>query len=303
MIDLLDEDPRVAAARVALLAVRAALARTGPAPRNEFRLFQVRRTLGPETAALEMARIPPPVPLTGMVQDGVIVITRAEHRKWMRATPKKLAPKVARRRPREYPRLPVCCIGAGESLLVTMEAFEASEQDYPIDLEGYTADLPAVYLGDHPRTARQAYEAGAIRVVCFYFPEPSPEDTGDVIVLRIPGRRHRFRVLEHTRGAGSCALCGVGDAEWRETATWTRPWRVRRLCSACVGARIAQRALAKAREIDDWLNDLSPRGVRTLELEPEISHDLDRLEAPFHWLRMPAELREFLDRWRARLAE
>jgi hypothetical protein len=303
MISLLDEDPRVAAARITLLALRARLANVETPP-NRFRLPDGGRVLEAEPAAITLARIKGPLVLRASVEDGVIHVARSPE-EWMARIPRAqpLFRKDARRHGEAYGALPVCCIGAGEALLVTAGALEAWRRGYFIAIPGGTnAGPPSHYLPQHPGVARQAYASGAVGIVLFHFPEgPWPEDTGDVIVLDRARRPDHPRVLEHGPGSAPCALCGTPGAEWRETATWTRPWRVRRLCSACIGARITPLALAKAREMEEWLAELSPRGVR--EFEPEIALELRGIEAAFRWLRMPPEVRALLDGCRTRLSE
>ncbi|HEX2079270.1 MAG TPA: hypothetical protein VHG08_16205 [Longimicrobium sp.] len=261
MIDLLDEEPRVAAARVGLLALRAALAREGPPPPNRFRLPGIARPLSPETAALELARLPRPTALEGAVEGGVIVVARSGE-DWLLgpAPTRPMFERRAGRQPAEYPRLPVCCIGAGEALLVTTAAAEAGVRDYPILPGSHNAGPCSLYLGDYPGTARQAYEAGAVGIIRFHFPRDarSPEAAGDVIVLTRDGSPRRPRVLEHAPAGLPCALCGAPRSEWRETATWKKPWRERRLCSACVAARLVPQALARAAALDEWVDALEP---------------------------------------------
>ena len=304
MIDLLDEELRVAAARVALLALRARLARSGAPPPNRFRLPGGARPLEPEAAALELARLPRPMPLEAAVEGGVIIIARSGE-DWVLQGPRErpLFEKEARRRPEAYPRLPVCCIGAGEALLVTAAAANAALRDYPIVMQGgLNASPPSFYMGDYPVIARQAETAGAIGIIRFHFPldAPSPEDSGDVIMLRSPRRWDHPRVLEHAPAGLPCVLCGARATEWRETATWKKPWRERRLCSACVAARLAAQALARARRLDEWYDGLSPRQLQGME--QELMEELDRLEARFRRLPMPPELRGIIDRWRGRLS-
>jgi hypothetical protein len=299
MIWLLDEDPPVAAARIALLAVRARLADT-ETPLNRFRLPDGGRVLEVESAAIALARIEGPLVLRASVEDGVIHVARSLE-EWMMRIPREppLFRKEARRHGAAYDALPVCCIGAGEALLVTAGALEAWRRGYVIAMQGgHNASPPSHYLGQHPRVARQAYEAGAVGIVLFHFPRaPWPADTGDVIVLHRARRWNHPRVLEHGPGSAPCALCGAHTAGWRETVTWTRPWRERRLCSRCVGARIGARAVQRVRRLDEAYATLTPLQLR--ERHDDIIAEVERLARPFRHLPVPPEVAAFIDRWRA----
>lgn len=253
-----------------------------------------------ESAALALARLPRPLVLEGSVGDGVIHVARSPE-EWMAQAlrgrrDRPLFARQARRR-EPYEELPVCCIGAGEALLVTAGAVEAWRRGYFVALQGgHNAGPPAHYLGQYPREARQAYEAGAVGIVLFYFPRtPWPEDRGDVIVLRQARRWDHPRVLEHAPGSTPCALCGAPAAEWRETVTRARPWRERRLCGRCVADRLAPRALEQARRLDAWYRELTPSQHR--ELHDEIRGEVRRLARRFRHLPMPPELAAFVARW------
>ncbi|MBW3570787.1 MAG: hypothetical protein KY467_06760 [Gemmatimonadetes bacterium] len=206
--------------------------------------------------------------------------------------------KPARRRGEPYEQLPVCCIGADEALLVTAGALEEWRRGYFVAMEGgHNAGPPAHYLGQHPRLARQAYQAGAVAIVLFHFPDtPWPEHTGDVIVVRHRRRWDYPRVLEFAPAPEACALCGAPASEWRETVTWKRPWRERRLCSRCVADRLAPRTVERARRFDEWHRELTPSQRR--ELHPGIIAEVAALAAPFRHLPMPPEVDAFVRRWR-----
>lgn len=298
MISLLDEDPRVAAARIALLELRARLA-DEQAPPNRFHLPDGSRVLEVESAAIALARLPGPLVLEASAEDGVIQVARSAE-EWLARVPRdrRLFWKDARRRAEPYDELPVCCIGAGEALLVRAGALQAWRRRYFVAMHGgLNAGPCSHYLGQHPRLARQAYQAGAVGIVLFHFPDtPWPEDTGDVIVLRGTRRWDHPRVLEHVPGSAPCALCGAPAAEWRETVTWKRPWRERRLCPRCVADRLAPRAIRQARRLDDGYAALTPRQRQAQR--DEIAADVERLARRFRHLPMPPEVAAFIDRWR-----
>ena len=250
-------------------------------------------------AAIALARLPGPLVLEARLEDGVIHVARSPE-EWLAQIPRDrpLFWKDARRRAEPYDELPVCCAGAGEALLVRAGALQACRRRYFVVMQGGSnAGPPSHYLGQYPRLARQAYQAGAVGFVLFHFPDtPWPQDTGDVVVLRGRRRWDHPRVLEHVPGSAPCALCGTHAAEWRETVTWTRPWRERRLCSRCVADRLAPRAVRQARRLDEWYAGLTPR-QREVKRD-EIAADAERLASRFRHLPMPPDVAAFIARWR-----
>jgi protein-arginine kinase activator protein McsA len=298
------------AARLALLLMRGAIARTRPVNENRYIIEPDSTPISRDDAADILARMPKPLSCQATVRDGVMAIRcRSITEPAQRAAWEQHAghwekeggyfPNLRREHGDRYAESVIFCLGWRESLVARVAEVERYQREYDAHPAGYSASPPSAYLATEPEAARAAHAIGAV----YFMKCHSGEDdraaivAGLTIEVRDTATWDFPQVFAFTPGLGvPCENCGERRAAWRATDTRTDPWLDRTICEVCTAAELAPHTLAMAEELEAWVSNLSEKGRRSVA--EDITGRLEDMERWWQHLPIPAEVAVALQRCR-----
>jgi hypothetical protein len=299
---------QVAAARLALLIMRGALANNWDVRADAYLVADPNRLVTPGHAARILAQMPKPIECRASVAHGYVVVryrtivepTALAHRGRFSAW-RQLDGVIGRARTAHgegYGSLLMYCEGAGESITIPLAAAELFDSDYDVHPIGLGVDTPQGVLARDPGAARTGRDAGAAHVLtCSHAAPAARLGVGEVIGLR-RGSKWPTAALEYTPGVTAiCERCGAEVAQWLLTDADGDSWPERKLGPQCAAAEVAASVQTDIEIIERQLDsgqyeDMHPSSDET-------KYHLERLERPWQRLPMPAMVSRLIARIRA----